>query len=59
MSCTCRVDDFFFSRYLNKDLNCPIKMPICMFSDTSIKQIMTFIKNLTNYLLCIFLFQYG
>ena len=39
MSCTCRLDDFYFSRYLNKDLNCPMKVPICTISDFNIKQI--------------------
>ena len=48
MSRTCRVDDFF-PRYLNKDLNCPMKVPICTFSGTSIKQIMTFVKKLKNF----------
>ena len=49
----------FFFRYLNKDLNCPMKVPICKISGTSIEQIKTFIKKFKKHLSCIFLIQYG
>ena len=49
MSCTCSVDAFFFFQIFNKDLNCPMKVPIFTFSGFSIKQIMAFSKKFKKF----------